>query len=382
MKFSLCDMPHATVETNRTCNMRCEYCYNLDHESVKPLSVLRREIDLLLEKRNLQAITVLGGEPTLHPDLAKVVEYIKSRKALCQLLTNGLAFLSDNGVGLLDTLIARGLDRIALHVDHGQRHVHGDIEKTRHALFAMMERKKIHFSLSITLDSQESGSIPESVKTYASYRYFDGILAVLARDPFDSQPDAVQLAGEYAGIADRLGIEPSAYIPSNLSDRDVRWIIYYYFINARTGRAFAISPSVNLSMRTLYRLVTGRHLFILQVPQALARFSIVFAGLLDLVFGARRPGMFLQCVRDSGLLHSIRLHYIAIQVPPEFDKSSNAFIMCHHCPDATVRNGKIVPVCIADMMSPLSGSGIAQSLGPEKYEAVHAHLAEETTSVH
>jgi hypothetical protein len=374
MKFSLRDMPHATIETNRTCNMRCAYCYNLDHKSVKPLSGLRREIDLLLEKRNLQAITVLGGEPTLHPDLVEVVEYIKSQKVLCQLLTNGLVFLNDNGKQLLEKLIARGLDRIVLHVDYGQCHVHADVEKTRHALFAMMERKKIHFSLSITIDSEQSGSIPERVKTYASYRYFDGVLAVLARDPFDPQPDAVQLEGEYASIADRLGIEPSAYIPSNLSDRDVRWIIYYYFINAQTGRAFAISPNVNLAMKKLHRFVTGRHLFILQLPQALAGYGILFTALFDLAVGARQPGMFLQCVRDSGFLRSIRLHYIAIQVPPEFDKSSNAYIMCHHCPDATVRNGKIMPVCIADKMSPLAGSGITESLEPEKYGAVHAHL--------
>lgn len=376
MKFPLRDMPHATVETNRTCNMRCAYCYNLDHESVKPLSVLQREIDLLLEKRNLQAITVLGGEPTLHPDCAEVVEYIKGKNVLCQLLTNGLVFLNGNGEMLLDKLIAQGLDRIVLHVDHGQRHVHADVETTRHSLFAMMERKKIHFSLSITIDSNESGSIPESVKAYALYRYFDGVLAVLARDPFDPKQDAVQLEGEYAGIADRLGIEPSAYIPSNLGDRDVRWLIYYYFINAQTGKTFAISPNVNLAMRKLHRFVTGRHLFILQLPPALAGCGILFAALLDLALGDRQPGMFLQCVRDSGFLRSIRLHYIAIQVPPEFDKSSNAYVMCHHCPDATVRNGTIMPVCIADKMSPLAGAGIAESPELEKYRAVHTHLSE------
>jgi hypothetical protein len=269
-----------------------------------------------------------------------------------------------------------------LHVDGGQRHVHGDIEKTRHALFAIMERKKIHFSLSITIDSEASGSIPESVKTYASYRYFDGVLAILARDPAGLRPDAVQLEGEYAAIACRLGIEPSAYIPSNLSDHDVRWLLYYYFINARTKKTFAISPGVNLAIRTLHRLVMGRHLFIVQMPPSLAGLGILLAALLDLVAGSRRPGMVLRCVRDSNFLRSIRLHYIAIQVPPEFDKASNTFTMCRHCPDATVRNGNIVPVCIADMMSPLAGSGIAGSLEPERYEAVRRHLAEEATLVH
>jgi hypothetical protein len=27
--------------------------------------------------------------------------------------------------------------------------------------------------------------------------------------------------------------------------------------------------------------------------------------------------------------------------------------MCHNCPDATIRNGMLIPVCIADHISPL-----------------------------
>jgi hypothetical protein len=350
MKFSLREMPHGTVETNRTCNMRCTYCYNLDHESVKPLSGILSEIDLLMEKRNPQAITILGGEPTLHPDLAKVVEYVKSKNVLCQLLTNGLLFLAPNGERLVDHLIASGVDRITLHVDHGQSLVHHDIEETRLALCTMLEKKKIHFSLSITIDAGEIGSIPEIIGRFARFRYFDGVLGIVAKNPLDPQRPTPRLEDVYKNIAEGLSIEPSTYIPSNQSDQDVRWLIYYYFINATSGRTFSISSGVFRIVRTLYRLFTGRHLFILKLPPA--------------------------------LMDAFRLHYIAIQVPPEFNESTKTFTMCHHCPDATVRNGMIIPVCIADQMSPLAGSGIAGSPEPERYEAVREHLSEETVSAH
>jgi len=48
-----------------------------------------------MQKRNLQTITFIGGEPTLHPDLPRIIKYIKEKKLLCQLLTNGLLFLQD-----------------------------------------------------------------------------------------------------------------------------------------------------------------------------------------------------------------------------------------------------------------------------------------------
>ncbi len=67
LKFALLDMPHATVEPNRTCNLRCRSCYNLDRRFEKPLCLVKEEIDLLIQKRNLQVITILGGEPTLYP---------------------------------------------------------------------------------------------------------------------------------------------------------------------------------------------------------------------------------------------------------------------------------------------------------------------------
>ena len=105
LKFSPEETPHAAVETNRTCNIRCRCCYNLEKNYVKPLDEVKRDIDLILSQRNLQVMTVLGGEPTLHPHLVEIVGYIKSKNIFCQLLTNGIVFLTADGSRLLDALI-------------------------------------------------------------------------------------------------------------------------------------------------------------------------------------------------------------------------------------------------------------------------------------
>jgi hypothetical protein len=368
-------MPHATVETNRTCNIRCVNCYNIFREQVKRLPDIKKEIDVMAEKRNLQALTILGGEPTLHPNLAEIITYIKSKNIRCQLLTNGIAFLPDDGGVLLAKLRAVGVDRITLHVDHGQCHVHGNIERVRTLLFDKLENRKMHFSLSITIDGADRAVIPELAKKYARYRYFDGILAVLARDPFAQEgEDGPGLEAEYLSISKRLAVEPCAFVPSNMDERDVRWLIYYYFVNARTQSVFAVSSGIYSQCCRIYRMFARRHLFLVCIPPVTVRFAFIFAAIIQVMLAPKKLLSFIKCLRASSFMKAIRLHYIAIQVPPEFDKAAQTMRMCFNCPDATIRNGMLMPVCLADLMSALDiGKEMAFNENL-KYNSVRKHL--------
>jgi hypothetical protein len=379
LKYPLSEAPHATVETNRTCNIRCANCYNIDREEVKRLPDIKKEIDAMMAKRNLQALTILGGEPTLHPDLIAIVAYIKGKNVRCQLLTNGIVFLSEEGDGLLDKLRAAHIDRITLHVDHGQSRVHGDIERVRAMLFDKIENWGMHFSLSITIDGPDRAVIPELAKKYSRYRYFDGILGVLARDPYAQDNTAFpSLNVEYASISKGLEIEPCAYVPSNIDEQDVRWLIYYYFINTRTQSVFGVSSAMYSLCARAYRLCTGRHPFLICISPAVARFSFLLSAVAQAILTPRKFPSFIHCIRSSSFMQAIRLHYIAIQVPPEFDEAVQAMRMCFNCPDATMRNGMVVPVCLADFMSALSAGKATPCNDNPRYDSVRKHLAIET----
>jgi uncharacterized Fe-S cluster-containing radical SAM superfamily protein len=356
LKYLPRDVPHGTIEPNRTCNIRCRYCYNLDRESIKELDLIKQEIDQLAHKRNLQVISLLGGEPTLHPDLCKIVSYIKSKNIACQLLTNGIAFLDVGGGRLLAELTASGIDKIIVHVDHGQGHVHGDIEKVRNELFSMFDAKGVLFSLSLTIDEEGQREIPDLVRRYARYRYFDGILAVLARDPLRPAAPKIDLFDVYRQIFRGLGLEPTAFIPSNLDDADVHWLIFLYLLDARSGQAIGFSPSLDQIWRNLYRLIRGRQFFIFRLPP-------FWAGLLSVPVclgkAAVRPANLLTLGKflwNTLIYKSSRFHYIAVQSPPEFEAEKDQIQLCYQCPDATIRNGLLTPVCLADKISPLNGS--------------------------
>jgi hypothetical protein len=373
-KWVPAEMPHATIETNRTCNMRCKSCYNLDKTYVKTLSQVKQEIDLMLEMRRLQAITLLGGEPTLHKELFAIIRYVKSKGLVCQILTNGLVLLDDADGSFLEGLAESGVDKVLLHLDEGQRHVHADLDKTREILFDKLERIGIHFSLALTVYNEYQGIIPGLVERYARYTCFDGVLALLARDPKPPFVQKARMEDEVASIVAGLEMTPSFYIPTNRDDRQVGWVKYFYFINSRTGRAFALSPRADRVFRRLYRWLKGRHLFVLRLGAFSVVALLLLAGLTEVLTRPSRLRQFLRLLRGSGFLGRIKFGYIVIQNPPDYNRDRRELTMCYQCPDATIRNGRLVPACIADQLSPLPGSDTDQGVDPGLAEAVYRHM--------
>jgi Radical SAM superfamily/4Fe-4S single cluster domain len=376
LKFALGEVPHGTVETNLTCNLHCRACYNLSRDVVKTVKELKDEIDLLLQKRKLQVITVLGGEPTLHPGLREIVAYIKSKGVICQLLTNGLVFLEDPTNGLLDGLKAEGLDKLLLHLDEGQKHVHADLEKARRTLFAKCQERKIKFSLSLTIYSDTGGQIPALIKKYAGYRCFDGILAVLSRDLLSPKAEDPQLLNEYQGLLAGLGIEPLTYIPSFGDDQFLAWVFYGFFINARTAEAVSVSQLFDRSFRKLYKYLKGRNFFVMRFHPSLIGLLFLASGVADIASSPKKIARYWQVFRKSSVLRNLRLHYVAIQTPPEISQPRDRIKICYGCPDATIRNGQLTPVCMADLVNPLNGNLPKDAFRDDLGRLVYGYLGE------
>jgi hypothetical protein len=347
---------------------------------VKSVDEVKAEIELGLKKRNLETITILGGEPTLHPGLIDIISYIKSNKLICQVLTNGIVFLQDKEGRLLDGMIKAGVDRILLHVDIGQSHVHKDIEKVRETLFTKFEKKKVFFSASTTIFHENKGEIPSLLKKYSCYKYFDGILSLLARNTpevFSRQASDVlnpELLDEYQSISDELDIEPAAYIPSSLDDCYISWLMYFYYINAQTKKTFCVSPELNRLFRRIYRLLTGRHVFGTTTNQTLQQVSFILTSLIETILHPQKIVSFVKIIRRSSLFRALRFHYILIQSGPEFNVSKDQIHLCYHCPDATIRNGMLTPVCAADLINPLGSD--PGDISRELYQVVYEHLRE------
>ncbi|TGE04112.1 radical SAM protein [Hymenobacter fodinae] len=77
------------IVVTRRCNLACGYCYEYDKVSKPvPLEELKARVDTL---RKLKAVfvTLNGGEPLLHPDIAELVRYIAEAGMVPMINTNG-----------------------------------------------------------------------------------------------------------------------------------------------------------------------------------------------------------------------------------------------------------------------------------------------------
>ncbi len=107
---------HAPLEAQlvitRRCNLSCGFCTEYDTTSAPiPLDTVRERIDALHRLKTVM-ITLFGGEPLLHPDLAQIVAHAR-KHSLVNIITNGFLLTEK----IVDELNAARLDHMQISVD-------------------------------------------------------------------------------------------------------------------------------------------------------------------------------------------------------------------------------------------------------------------------
>lgn len=82
---------YVNLVINSQCNLRCAYCfgaYSNRPQTYWDMKKLKKTIDQLYEK-GTRYILVQGGEPLLHPDIRGILKYLKKKKIVAAIVTNG-----------------------------------------------------------------------------------------------------------------------------------------------------------------------------------------------------------------------------------------------------------------------------------------------------
>jgi molybdenum cofactor biosynthesis enzyme MoaA len=102
----------AQLIVTRRCNLSCGYCTEYDNVSAMiPLETLQRRIDAL-HRLNVVNVSLLGGEPLMHPDLPAIVAY-GDRQAQVSVTTNGFLITEE----LIQALNQAGLANMEVSID-------------------------------------------------------------------------------------------------------------------------------------------------------------------------------------------------------------------------------------------------------------------------
>jgi MoaA/NifB/PqqE/SkfB family radical SAM enzyme len=106
------------VVVTRRCNLSCGYCteYDLTSDPI-PFEVLKERFQKLRDLR-AWALSFMGGEPTLHPDLLRLVALARTLGFRRRMLTTNGLLLTD---ALIDGLNEAGLTDMTVSVDGVKR---------------------------------------------------------------------------------------------------------------------------------------------------------------------------------------------------------------------------------------------------------------------
>lgn len=105
----------AWLTTNYTCNCKCDWCYAQKMLAKHRTMDLRyaKQIVKYLQAKGIQTITLIGGEPTIYPNLVELICYIKSLGMKVRLATNGKRFKDRNFV---QQIVSSGIDGINISI--------------------------------------------------------------------------------------------------------------------------------------------------------------------------------------------------------------------------------------------------------------------------
>ncbi|MGI6496574.1 MAG: radical SAM protein [Kiritimatiellia bacterium] len=362
-------VPHAVIELTRDCNLACRACYRKKEPGMRTVAEVLQDVEIIEKHQRVHTISLAGGEPTLHPELPEIVRRVKARGHCVSLVTN--AVLLDDA--MLSELAAAGLDIVMIHVDEGQTRPDLPENAGITALNALREQiaarvcaHGITAGLCTTLYPESLANLPALVSVFLNnpdINFLFATHAVAIPELVARSAGGATVMTDHAtccgtsnrGVMESLrqafGLEPYAYIApaAPMPDGELPCITYSVPVAHRTRPRFLRMKSGRMDRALVQasRLIAGRYLYFTPnrvLPNAL---QILFNGL-----GSGRPLRALAFLIGA-IGAPLRMKRLVFENAPRIT-AGGTVNCCDFCPNSTVRDGAVVPVCLADHRAELN----------------------------
>ena len=350
------NVPSALLDVVRGCNCACRACFNRRPPSVKPLADIREDLAVIRRLRDVKTVGVTGGEPLLHPQLADVIRLIRNEGLSPSMLTNGILWDAE----IARELGAAGLDIVMFHVQPGQKRPDLPSGATADDAFSLIASKSaIASSCGIegmaiaTVSARHPCEVESLLDSFLHCRGCSYFWVTLERDlgtigagrELSAEGNGVS---EMSALAARRGWRPFAGIGGSLDHAKWRWMAFHAFVRLDpAGRVagFASAPP-SLFERALFAVF---RLFRVQLPYRIkaTRFGILLRLALNALTGGPVKNLafvFAAVFRRQRVLPK----HLVVETLPELS-ADGKIEHCDPCVDATVRDGKLSPPCLADV---------------------------------
>jgi len=360
LPWSKDDNPNGWIEPTTYCQLKCPGCYRgVDKDGAvhihEELEELKKQVDVFLETRNVQTISIAGGEPLLYPKIEELISYIKSRGLKAKIFTNGI-LLEEK---LLEKLKECGASEFIIHIDKFQpregykNKTENELNKLRDyycGIFRKVGGVNLGFIQPFSKDNlSDINSILKfcrnntdivSLVVFTLYSDINWNNSVRSKINAD-----IAVSDVVDAIKNHFSYVPSAYLGSTIDPDNPTWLfsISVGFKDSVLG-FFDGKLYRNIELRHYKK--TGRYL-ITKIGNKISITQLLKLINYSCVRGILKNYLVSIFKNPSRARADLYLQRHLILRGPKFT-DNNKRDLCDGCPDAMFYNGKLVPSCILE----------------------------------
>lgn len=370
LPWSFSDNVIAWLEPTSKCNLACEGCYRANVDQHKPLDEIERDLDVFAQNRKFDGVSIAGGDPLTHPQVAEIVALVAKRGYKPVLNTNGLAL----DVELLRELKQAGLAGLTFHIDSKQGRpgwkgkTELDLNELRLHFAEMVARAGgLSCAFNATVYEDTLRYVPDLVQwaqdhidivhvmVFIAYReavasafdYYAGGTKIdpkplVYATPSQEQRDDISSREIAAKVQERFpDFRPAAYLGGTEQPHSLKWLMAGR-IGTKEHIAGYVGPKLMEAVQTLHHLAKGRYLaYADPALLAMGRSTLAAAALIDPESRKALKTLLSNPLRLFEKQHFQSIMFIQpIDVLPDGRQN-----MCDGCPDITVDKGELVWSC-------------------------------------
>lgn len=350
------DNPDGWIEVTTFCQLKCPGCYRgLAEKDPKRMhedfEKIKSEIDSFIEKRNIQTLSIAGGEPLLYPKIKEVIKYASSKGVKTKVFTNGVALTKNR----LKELKGVGVTEFVVHIDKYQNRpdMKGleNINQLRQKFCDLFrEVKDVNLGFIMPVSGQDYSDLSEAIEICKNNSDVVNLLVISPyKDVLTTQeksftekelqsPDIEKLTNY---LSKEFQSKPCAFLGKIHNKNQPSWIftVPVFYSNKIVGY---LDSSLYKKFQERYRKKKGKYFITIKGNK------INPNSLLPLIYKKNVSTILSNYRKEKKINPDKELRYQVILIIDGPEKVNGNWNLCDGCPDAMYYDKNLVPSCLLE----------------------------------
>jgi len=352
------DNPDGWIEVTTYCQLKCPGCYRglaeKNPERVhEDFEKIKSEVDLLIKSRNIQTLSIAGGEPLLYPKIKEVIEYASSKGIKTKVFTNGVLLTKNRLIDLKNA----GVTEFVVHIDKYQKRpdmkgLNNTNELREKFCRLFREIGNVNLGFIMPVSGEDYSDLSDTIEICKNNSNVVNLLVIspykdmLLNDDNTFNKTKLQnsnIAKLSYFLSKKFESKPCAFLGKINNKDQPSWI---FMVPVFYGKKIVgyLDSFIYKKFQERYRKNKGKYFITVRGNK------INLNSLLPFVFRKNVSSILwnLRKEKKKNKEKAEELRYQVILIINGPDKINGEWNLCDGCPDAMYYNGKLVPSCLLE----------------------------------